>query len=122
MNKNVLSLVLLTLIGCGSAEEAPSASAPQEEAAAPAPAVPIYDETFLFGSNTVCQEVIAGVSAKKPSSSSSALKIFDGATCAGTVLAALSEATITVFTDANGVSYELSGTNATGLSLHVLQY
>lgn len=118
--KNVLvGLMFVGLVGCGSSP----GDAPASAIVAPAPAaIPVYDVSTAFGSNTVCQVVIAGKSAKKTASSSSSLKLYDGETCSGTLLSTLSEAAVASFTDVDGVQYELSGTNATGLTLRVVKY
>lgn len=118
MKKVFVSLMFVGLVGCGSSP----GDAPTSAIVAPPAAVPVYDVSTLFGSNTICQVVIASKSAKKTSSSSSALKIYDGETCTGTLLSTLSEATVTLFTDVDGVQYELSGTNVTGLTLRVVKY
>lgn len=124
MNKYLISLMLLALVGCGgSEEEAAAPAAAGESPAAPvAPAVPIYDETFAFASNTNCQEVFPGISAKKTANSSAALKIYESSNCSGVLLATVSEATVATYADANAVSYTISGSNALGINLQVVQY
>lgn len=81
---------------------------------------PVFD-TFTFPSNTTCQVVYTGFSAKKPSASSSTLRLYGNATCAGTILSTL-KASGNEFYQSGSVQFVLEGTNATGLKLHVFAF
>lgn len=74
--------------------------------------------SYTFGSNTTCQKIYTGYSAKKPSNSSSSLRIYSGESCSGSHLISMTAKSNDHFETAS-FSATLEGTNSTGLTLYV---
>lgn len=73
---------------------------------------------YTFGSNTNCQKIFTGYSAKKQSNTSSNLRIYATENCTGSIKTTLKEGSNEVY-ETSSFRATLEGTNATGLTLFV---
>lgn len=124
-----IAISAIALSGCGADGEngrdgATGARGPSGFTGAPgadgSDYTPAYN-TYTFGSNTTCQKVYTGFSAKKPSNSAATLRIYVTENCTGTILDTL-KANGNEFYQTDNKQFLLEGTNATGLKLHVFVF
>lgn len=117
--KHLLFILTLLTVGCGAFKGDPGSNGsvgPKGDAGQNGK--DYVTSAYTFGSNTTCQQIFSGYSAKKSGASTDILNVYSGATCSGSVLSALKATTNEVY-ETSTFRGTIEGTNATGLTLYV---